>query len=110
MDRLPDVEEVQRARSAADHFNAKLLVSFGGFGRSQGFAHMTSSKKRRKAFLHVLNAIFQEYKLDGVDYNWEYPNSAKEWADWALLMKESKLVLSYGVFQRLIISLLRNKK
>ena len=97
VDRLPDVEEVLRARAAADHFQAKLLVSFGGFGRSQGFALMASTKKRRKIFLNALNAIFQEYKLDGVDYNWEYPTSAKEWGDWALLMKESKAVLSYGI-------------
>ena len=97
VDRLPDVEEVLRARAAADHFQAKLLVSFGGFGRSQGFALMASTKKRRKIFLNALNAIFQEYKLDGVDYNWEYPTSAKEWGDLALLMKESKAVLSYGI-------------
>ncbi len=58
---------------------------------------MASTKKRRKIFLNALNAIFQEYKLDGVDYNWEYPTSAKEWGDWALLMKESKAVLSYGI-------------
>ena len=98
LDRLPSLEDAQRARSAANVYGAKLMISFGGHSRSEGFAMMTATKKRRRAFLDALNVLLTDYHFDGVDYNWEYPTSAKEWKNWGLLMKESKQILTYGNF------------
>lgn len=93
LDRLPSKADVQRARIAADSVNGKLLISFGGNARSDGFGEMTSTPKKRHKFLTALDKLLEEYNLDGVDYNWEYPRSAEEWDSWGLLMRESKQLL-----------------
>jgi GH18 family chitinase len=95
-DRLPTTVEARRAREAADSVGGKLLISFGGNARSNGFAEMVATKATRKVFLDALDALLAEYQFDGVDYNWEYPRNAQEWRQWALLLKESKGALRGG--------------
>jgi len=90
LDRIPSLEDAKKARQAADSVGGKILLSFGGHSRSQGFAEMTKTRKRRDKFLTAVDKILQEYKLDGVDYNWEYPSNPSEWKNWGKLMKESK--------------------
>lgn len=96
LDRLPSRSDVLIAREAADNYGAKIMISFGGYGRSGGFSNMVQTKKKRKRFLNQLNNLMLEYRFDGVDYNWEYPQNAKEWSNWGLLMKESKDLLTSG--------------
>ena len=73
LDRLPRPELLKEARKAADDNDLKLLVCFGGNGRSSGFAAMTGSDKSRKKFVENLAKLLEKKKLDGIDYNWEYP-------------------------------------
>jgi chitinase len=54
---------------------------------------MTSTNKKRIKFLTALNKMLHAHKLDGVDYNWEYPANAKEWQNWYKLIFQSKKVL-----------------
>ena len=85
---------MQEARTAADNVMGKLILGFGGHGRSAGFSQMTMLKSRRKKFLLALKGILDEYGLDGVDFNWEFPNTPKEWQNWGMLMQEAKLLLA----------------
>jgi len=89
-DRLPSKEQAKEARIAADKVGGKLLLGFGGNARSQGFGQMVQTPQTRMKFLHALNHLLEEYELDGVDYNWEYPADANEWRLWGNLMEESK--------------------
>ena len=73
LDRLPRVELFDEARTAAAKHGTKLLLCFGGNGRSNGFSGMVSSAKSRKRFLKALVKLLDKHGLDGVDYNWEYP-------------------------------------
>lgn len=73
LDRLPRQELLIEAREAATRHNTKLLVCFGGNGRSGGFSVMVRNSKNRKRFLENLVKLLDTYQLDGVDYNWEYP-------------------------------------
>lgn len=93
LDRLPSKREVRRARAAADKVGGKLLISFGGNARSQGFSEMTKTRKTRVKFLAGVNKLLVDYKFDGVDYNWEYPRNYIEWKNWGHLLRESKGVL-----------------
>mmetsp|Transcript_34351 Transcript_34351/g.49942 ORF Transcript_34351/g.49942 Transcript_34351/m.49942 type:complete len:345 (-) Transcript_34351:57-1091(-) len=107
LDRLPPLDDIRRARTAADRFGGKLMLSFGGNGRSAGFSYMVATKKRRRKFIEQLNLLIEEYSIDGVDYNWEYPSTANEWSNWGLLMKESKDLLitdSKDTFQPNIVT------
>ena len=93
LDRLPSKTDAHKARLAANTVDGKLILSFGGNARSQGFAEMTRKSSSRRKFLDALNKILIEYEFDGVDYNWEYPQSADEWKSWKELIKESKEIL-----------------
>ena len=85
---------MRNARNAADNVKGKLILGFGGHGRSNGFSQMTTLKSRRKKFLLAVKDLLDEYELDGVDFNWEFPNTPKEWQNWGMLMQEAKLLLA----------------
>ena len=73
LDRLPRPELMTEAREAATKYKTKLMVCFGGNGRSGGFSVMVRNDKNRKIFLENLLHLLEHHGLDGVDYNWEYP-------------------------------------
>ena len=72
-DRFPRKELMGEATTAARRHGSKILLCFGGNGRSAGFSGMVSSRKSRKKFISSLMGYIVKYSLDGVDYNWEYP-------------------------------------
>ena len=72
-DRLPREEVMREARLRTREHGSKLLICFGGNGRSRGFRGVVSRKKRRRKFLSELKSLIETYDFDGVDYNWEYP-------------------------------------
>ena len=96
LDRLPSPQDLEKAKEAAKKVNGKIMLSFGGNARSQGFSNMVAKRKRRLHFLKSLNKFLTEQDLHGVDYNWEYPKNAMEWKNWGKLMKESKEMLLGG--------------
>ena len=70
---LPKKDFLKEARRQADLQGSRLLVSFGGFGRSGGFREMVADKKKRKRFINDCKNLVQDHDLDGIDLNWEYP-------------------------------------
>jgi chitinase len=82
LDRLPSesaLEELKVARGAAFASNghsSRILLCFGGNGRSHGFFEMASKGKSRSLFVSAAVALVLELGLDGVDINWEYPGFA----------------------------------
>ena len=73
LERLPRPALLKRARRATKAEGTKLLLCFGGNGRSAGFSAMTRHADARLIFLQNLVALLDKWDLDGVDYNWEYP-------------------------------------
>mmetsp|Transcript_84719 Transcript_84719/g.226479 ORF Transcript_84719/g.226479 Transcript_84719/m.226479 type:complete len:271 (+) Transcript_84719:188-1000(+) len=61
------------AQAATKAHSCKLMICFGGNGRSQGFSPMVRNPKARKGFVRELSKFISKHNLDGVDYNWEYP-------------------------------------
>jgi len=59
--------------AAARGQGCELIICFGGNGRSSGFSAMTRNPEARKAFVKKVKQLVKRFKLDGVDYNWEYP-------------------------------------
>jgi chitinase len=68
-DRFPGEDVLNDARGKG----CKLMICFGGNGRSSGFSGMTRNKKSRTKFVNELKKLMEKYEFDGVDYNWEYP-------------------------------------
>ena len=73
LDRFPRPKLYKEARIATKKHNCKLLICFGGNGRSDGYSSMTRSKTARRNFISNLQQFLIQHDLDGVDYNWEYP-------------------------------------
>lgn len=69
--------------------NLKLLLWVGGGATSAGFSDMVKNHKSRKAFIASLKLYLQEFKLDGVDLDWEFPSAYnKERMHFSMLLYE----------------------
>ncbi|WP_332912802.1 glycoside hydrolase family 18 protein [Algoriphagus boritolerans] len=49
------------------------MVSIGGWTHSKGFSDAVLTAERRKKLTDSGIAFLQKYKLDGLDFDWEYP-------------------------------------
>lgn len=54
----------------------KVLLSIGGW-TSGGFSEMAATEATRKAFAKDCKRVVDEFKLDGIDMDWEYPSSSE---------------------------------
>lgn len=78
----------------------KVLLSIGGWG-SGGFSTMASRRHDRSNFVKDCGRVVNEYNLDGIDIDWEYPtsnaagidNSPKDTKNFTTLMKDLRKVL-----------------
>jgi len=51
----------------------KILISIGGWSWSENFSDAVLTNSSRRKFAESSVAIVEEYDLDGVDIDWEYP-------------------------------------
>lgn len=78
----------------------EVLLSIGGWG-SGNFSEMAADPKLRKKFAKDCRRIVDEYGLDGIDIDWEYPtssaagisSSADDTANFTMLMKDLRKAL-----------------
>ncbi|MCU7552760.1 glycoside hydrolase family 18 protein [Chitinophagaceae bacterium LB-8] len=52
----------------------KILISIGGWSWSKNFSDAVLSDSSRQVFAASAVHIIQQYDLDGIDIDWEYPN------------------------------------
>lgn len=53
----------------------KVLLSIGGWGSGR-FSEMAASEENRRAFAKDCRKIVDDYGLDGIDIDWEYPTQS----------------------------------
>lgn len=70
----------------------KVILSLGG-ADAGGWTEMAADSLRRKAFVADCMKIVDEYGLDGIDYDWEFPSCAAEEADYVSLFKDTREAL-----------------
>jgi alpha-L-rhamnosidase len=78
----------------------KILLSIGGW-TSGRFSEMAATSENRKAFAKDCKRIVDEFGLDGIDMDWEYPTSSEagissspeDTDNFTLLMAELRKVL-----------------
>ncbi|MBC2604065.1 glycoside hydrolase family 18 protein [Puniceicoccus vermicola] len=49
------------------------MISIGGWGLSENFSDIASSRKSRRAFARAVVEFVRDHELDGVDLDWEFP-------------------------------------
>jgi len=71
--------------------NVKVLVSVGGWGWDDEFEALAADATSRARFVDALDQFAQDYALDGIDIDWEYPGPGQESAqNFVTLMTELK--------------------
>lgn len=71
--------------------DVKVLVSVGGWGWDDEFEALAADATSRLRFVDALDHFAQEYALDGIDIDWEYPGPSGESAqNFVTLMTELK--------------------
>ncbi|KAJ3568688.1 hypothetical protein NP233_g5552 [Leucocoprinus birnbaumii] len=55
--------------------STKIVLSVGGWGGSKYFSQACSSSANRTKFVNAMASAVKQYGLDGIDIDWEYPNS-----------------------------------
>jgi hypothetical protein len=73
---LPNPSLLQSLVSAAHARGVKVLISVGGWndGNDSGFESLAATSTGRTNFTNNLVNLVNQYNLDGVDIDWEYPD------------------------------------
>jgi chitinase len=67
-------EELSCFVNAAKKNGVKALVSIGGWTGARYFSTNFGNEKNRTAFVKTCVDFVKEHDLDGLDFDWEYPN------------------------------------
>ena len=70
MEHMTKIEEVERIRTLNPKL--KFVLSVGGW-TAGGFSTMARTEAGRKAFAASCLRVVEQYRLDGIDIDWEYP-------------------------------------
>lgn len=68
----------------------RMLISAGGWERSDGFPALAGHQAARKRFITDVHSFCRQHGFDGVDYDWEHPKGAAELASYVRLLAETK--------------------
>ncbi|KAH9948621.1 chitinase [Amylocystis lapponica] len=70
-----DPELLPQFVSTAHNNDVKALISVGGWSGGIYYSSNVGSAENRTSFVKTITSFAQAYNLDGVDFDWEYPNS-----------------------------------
>ena len=83
-------ETLQMLQAMHTTYGTRIHISIGGWKRSDNFALMATKPIARKNFAEKLTSFCFENNLDGVDFDWEFPENERETQAYAALLTEVK--------------------
>ena len=97
--RLKDMVALKNVNS-----DLKVMLSVGGWGSGR-FSEMAMDRKLRRSFADDCLRVVEEFGLDGIDIDWEYPTSSaagisyspEDTGNFTMLMKDFRQVLGDGL-------------
>ncbi len=91
---LANASKLQQIVSLGHQQGVKVLIAVGGWELGDGggvdrrFSELAANASTRTAFVNTLVNFVNQYDLDGVDMDWEYPREGNEPQHFELLMQE----------------------
>jgi len=85
---IEDPGKLSSMVTAAHAAGVKALISVGGGGGGGGFAGIVASAANRTAFVNSMISFTNQYNLDGVDIDWEYPSAGTQANNFLLMMQQ----------------------
>ncbi|KDQ55695.1 glycoside hydrolase family 18 protein [Jaapia argillacea MUCL 33604] len=88
----------------------QVAVAIGGWTGSRYFSDHVSTAAKRTEFVHTVINLVNKYKLDGIDFDWEYPGqqgigcNGLSTADTANFLSFLKLLRADPVGSKLVLS------
>lgn len=104
--RIDNTERLRAIVSLKDnHPQLKVMLSIGGWGSGR-FSEMASDERTRLSFAQTCRKVIDNYGLDGIDIDWEYPtcsdagisSSVDDTDNFTLLMRD----IRQAIGQRLL--------
>ena len=90
MDRILSRDVMEKARAVG---GCRFSLVVGGGGRSGSFAELAGTASSSRALANTVANAARNSGFDGVSYDWEYPNSNKQWDAYARLLKFTRAAL-----------------
>jgi len=81
------LEKLQQLQETS---GCSMLLTVGGWGRSEHFPVLASNAAARKRFISSLKSLCLSRHFSGVDYDWEHPKDEKEIDAYATLLEETR--------------------
>jgi len=89
---------------ASQKHNIRVSISVGGWGWDTQFEEMAANPETRSAFVQNLKAFVDEYQLDGVDIDWEYPDPGQSSQKFWALIQELRAALPDKLLTTAVVS------
>ena len=87
LESLENPQKLKELVAAAHQQGVKVLISVGGWGTDEQFESLAADPDRRLTFVQNTLQFVQDYELDGVDIDWEYPDPGESAQNFLGLMK-----------------------
>lgn len=87
---VPDPGKLQQLVSLGHQNGVKVSIAVGGWnnGNDDNFEILAASANGRTTFVNALINLVNQYNLDGVDIDWEYPDPGAEGDNYTALMRQ----------------------
>lgn len=93
----------QIVKDAHEH-DVRVSISVGGWGWDAQFEEMAANPETRSAFVQNLKAFVEEYQLDGVDMDWEYPDPGQSSRNFLTLIQELRAAMPDKLLTTAVVS------
>jgi chitinase len=88
LEALDNLSKFTSLVTAAHNNNVKVMISVGGGGGGDAFHTIVASSSLRTAFVNSMIGFVNQYNVDGVDVDWEFPSAGTEANNFLLMMQQ----------------------
>ena len=82
---------VELLQKLKDSCGTRVQIAIGGWGKCTTFGPVMTSPERRQRFIQCFLKYCLDHQLDGVDFDWEFPQGKDENSAYSLALSETKI-------------------